>query len=172
MSQFVISSQFRHGIFDLHIGWVFVSLLHDNGWLVTCQFCYKNDNGYYLDTQVKFTSSSISRYGFFHHFSNSWFKTLRHGPARRVGGTQNRAKSLCHFKDPFNLASLAALTNGRVARSFSRKYFLRYSSLGNVIPGHSTGLFFFFKLFLVWFFKQIPLLIREEAFRRAGGSIF
>ena len=57
MSQFMISSQFRHGIFDLRIGWFFVSLLHDNGWLVTFQY---------------------------------WKK-------------QNRAKSLCPFKDPFNL---------------------------------------------------------------------
>jgi len=56
-----------------------------------------------------FFSNFDQHYDFYQKlFFNICIKTLRHGSAKRVGGTQNRAKSLCPFKDPFNLASLAA----------------------------------------------------------------
>jgi hypothetical protein len=42
--------------------------------------------------------------------------SLRHGPAKRVGGTQSKVKSSRLFRFPFNVASLAAPTNGRVAQ--------------------------------------------------------
>jgi hypothetical protein len=35
-------------------------------------------------------------------------KAVQHGPAKRVGGTQSRAQSLCPFKVPFKLPALAA----------------------------------------------------------------
>jgi hypothetical protein len=42
--------------------------------------------------QIKIRSSSISWHGFSHKFSNIWVNAMRHGPTRRVAGTQNRAK--------------------------------------------------------------------------------
>ena len=42
--------------------------------------------------------------------------TLRHGPAKRVGGTQSKVKSSRLFRFPFNVPSLAATTNGRAAQ--------------------------------------------------------
>jgi len=43
-----------------------------------------------------------------HLFFKNCVKTLRHGPANRVGGTQNRAKSFRPFRGPSRLPALAA----------------------------------------------------------------
>ena len=56
-----------------------------------------------------FFSNFDQHYDFYQKlFFNICVKTLRHGPANRVGGTHSRVKSLCPLKVPFNLPALAA----------------------------------------------------------------